>query len=67
MEIREARINAELTQKEMSELTTIPLRTIEEWERERRKPPKYVKFFVVDYLKRFRRIKKIKGIKIQKK
>lgn len=67
MEIREARINAELTQKEMSELTTIPRRTIEDWERGKSKPPKYVKFFVVDYLKRLKHIKKIKKIKIQKK
>ena len=63
MKIQEVRIKAGLSQKKMSELTSIPLRTIENWETGQRKPPEYVKNFVVDYLKRFVQIQKIKGAK----
>lgn len=63
MKIQEIRIKAGLSQKKMSELTSIPLRTIENWETGQRKPPKYVEKFVVDYLQRFIQIKKFKGAK----
>ena len=63
MTIKEARISAGISRKKMSELTNIPVRTIEDWEASKRKPPKYVKNFVVDYLKRFAQIKKFKGAK----
>lgn len=50
MTIKEARIAAGLTQKQMSDLFGIPLRTIESWEAEVRKPPEYVERLVVDKL-----------------
>lgn len=53
--IRDIRKNAGMTQKELSELTGIPKRTIENWENEYRKCPKYtlklIDFFVNNYLK----------------
>ena len=42
MEIKEIREYTDLTQKEFSKETGIPLRTIEDWESGRRKPPKYI-------------------------
>ena len=48
--LREARINAELTQQGMSDLMDIPKRTIEEWERGNRIPPNYVQRFVLNEL-----------------
>ena len=54
MTIREARIAAGLTQRKMSELLEIPLRTIEDWERGRSKPPIYVEKLVVEKLNRMK-------------
>lgn len=50
MTLKESRISAGLTQKQMSDLLEIPLRTIEEWEAGRRKPPTYVEKLIVDKL-----------------
>ncbi len=51
-EIRKARLEAKLTQQEMSEKMSIPKRTIEEWERNNRKPPEYVERLVIAELQR---------------
>ena len=51
-EIRTARLNANLTQAEMSKMLGIPKRTIEEWERDNRKPPEYVERLIIAELKR---------------
>lgn len=51
-EIKNARLNANLTQAEMSEKLGIPKRTIEEWERNNRKPPEYVERLVIAELNR---------------
>lgn len=48
--IKEARLAAGLTQKEMSAQFEIPLRTIEDWERGNRKPPAYVEKLIIEKL-----------------
>jgi DNA-binding transcriptional regulator YiaG len=50
--IREARLNAGLTQAKMSEVFEIPKRTIENWEAGIRKPPAYVEKLVIRELER---------------
>ncbi len=40
------------TQKEFSSITAIPLRTIEEWERGTRKPPKWMQRIILSSLKK---------------
>lgn len=42
MNIKEARIRYDLTQKQVSEITGIPVRTIQNWETGVRKCPDYV-------------------------
>ena len=42
MEIKELRQLTGLTQKQFAEHFKIPLRTVQEWEQERRTPPEYV-------------------------
>lgn len=42
MTIKDIRTYTDRTQKEFSEETGIPLRTIEDWEAGRRKPPQYI-------------------------
>lgn len=49
--IKEARQEAGLTIKRMSELLEIPTRTIEAWEAGDRKPPAYVERLIVKELK----------------
>lgn len=49
--IKETRAEYNITQKELSEITEIPLRTIENWESGKRKPSPWVEKLVVDYLK----------------
>ena len=51
MKIKQARKNAGITQKRMSELLNIPQRTIEDWETGKRTPPEYVKALVIEKLK----------------
>ena len=48
--IKEIRTNAGLTQKEMSELTKIPKRTIENWESGSRKPSEWVLVLIEYYV-----------------
>ena len=50
--LKETRLKAELTQKEMSDMLEIPVRTIQDWEREERKPPVYVEKLVLRELER---------------
>lgn len=52
MTIREARLNAGLTQAKMSEVFEIPKRTIENWETGKRTPPTYVEKLVIRELER---------------
>lgn len=52
MTIKEARLNAGLTQARMSELLEIPKRTIGDWETGTRKPPAYVEKLVIRELER---------------
>ena len=52
MTIREARLNAGLTQARMSELLEIPKRTIGDWETGKRMPPTYVEKLVIRELER---------------
>ena len=47
MTIRDVRQSASLTQKQMSDLLDIPLRTIEDWDSGRRKPPEYVVSLII--------------------
>lgn len=50
--IKEARQAAGLTQKRMSELLLIPLRTIENWESGKREPPLWAENLIVEKLQR---------------
>ena len=50
--IKEARLNAGLTQARMSELLEIPKRTIGDWETDTRKPPAYVEKLIIRELER---------------
>lgn len=50
MTIKEARTACGLTQRQMSGLFEIPLRTIESWESESRTPPPYVEKLIVEKL-----------------
>ena len=50
--IKEARLNAGLTQAQMSELLEIPKRTIGDWETGTRKPPAYVEKLIIRELER---------------
>lgn len=52
MTIKEARLAAGLTQKEMSEAMEIPVRTIGSWEDGSRKCPPYVERLVIRELQR---------------
>lgn len=58
-EFKEARMEAGLTQQQMADLMEIPLRTIQDWERERRSPPPYVRRFVLNELAELAAQKKI--------
>ena len=50
--IKEARQAAGLTQKRLSELLLIPLRTIENWESGKREPPLWAENLIVEKLQR---------------
>lgn len=50
MNIKEARIRYGLTQKQLSEITGVPERTIQNWEGGQRKCPDYVEKMVLDTL-----------------
>ncbi len=51
--IKDARAEYGITQKELSEMTKIPLRTIENWESGKRKPSPWVENLVYSYLKQY--------------
>lgn len=55
--IKEARQMAGLTQKRMSELLLIPLRTIENWESGKRNPPLWAENLIVEKLQTMRQEK----------
>lgn len=59
-EFKEARLAADLTQQQMADLMEIPLRTIQDWERDRRTPPPYVRRFVLNELKLMAESKNVK-------
>lgn len=50
MTIKEARIAANLTQRQLSDLLEIPLRTVENWEGGKSNPPAYVEKLVIEKL-----------------
>ena len=50
MNIKEAREQAGLSRAEMSRIFEIPLRTLEEWDAERRTPPPYVEKLIIEKL-----------------
>lgn len=50
--LKEARAKNGLSQQALSELTKIPLRTIEDWERGTRTPPEYVQRLLLNELNR---------------
>lgn len=50
MTIKEARIKAGLTQRDMTTLLLVPYRTVQDWEANRRKPPIYVEKLIVEKL-----------------
>lgn len=67
MLIKQTRLDYGLTQKELSELTEIPLRTIENWESGKRNPSDWVEKMVFAYLAQYPKnqdgiITKTKGI-----
>ncbi len=51
--LKEARAEYGITQKELSEITDIPLRTIENWESGKRTPSPWVEKMVYSYLKKY--------------
>ena len=50
MEIKSIRSAYHLTQQQMSDLTGIPRRTIEDWESGRRNPPEWLPKMIQSYL-----------------
>jgi len=55
--LKQARLDAGLTQKAMSEMFEIPLRTIVNWELGERKAPPYTEKLIIDKLKDMNRSK----------
>ncbi len=56
--IKETRTEYNMTQQELSEITDIPKRTIENWESGKRKPSPWVEKLVNSYIKQFPKNKK---------
>jgi DNA-binding transcriptional regulator YiaG len=52
MSIKDARLHALLTQRQVAELLGIPLRTIENWEGGKSTPPPYVERLIINELAR---------------
>ncbi len=50
--IKEMRKKYGLTQKQFSEITGIPKRTVESWEEEKRNPPEWLPKMIEVYLKK---------------
>lgn len=55
MTIKDARKAAGLTQQQMSDMTGIPKRTIQNWEGGINEPPKWVSNLVIDKLEQIRK------------
>ena len=55
--IKAARIAARLTQAQVYELLGIPLRTLQDWENDRRKPPEWAERLIIKELKKGRKEK----------
>ena len=53
--IKEARQAAGLTQKQMSELLEIPKRTIEDWDADKKHPPKWAEKLILEKLETLRK------------
>ena len=51
MFLKEERLKYGITQKNLSEITGIPIRTIENWENDVRKPSPWIKPLIISYLK----------------
>lgn len=49
-EIKKMRLELGLTQKQFSEITGIPKRTVESWEEEKRNPPEWLPKMIKCYL-----------------
>jgi DNA-binding transcriptional regulator YiaG len=60
-DIKDARMAAGLTQKGMSDILGIPMRTIEDWEAGRRNCPAYVERLIVKELKGLKEMKDRQG------
>lgn len=60
MTIREARKSVGITQRTLSELLEIPLRTIEDWDSGKRNPPRYVEKLIVEKILSFGENKRVK-------
>lgn len=58
MTIKSARLQAGLTQQKMSKMFEIPVRTIQDWESGRRKPPVWAEKLIIEKLKRITKITK---------
>lgn len=52
--IKAARIAAGLTQAEVYELLRIPLRTLQDWENERRTPPEWAELLIIEKLEQIK-------------
>ncbi|MCU0079360.1 helix-turn-helix domain-containing protein [Extibacter muris] len=48
--IRKSRMEAGLTQQQMSDMLEIPIRTIKDWEAATHNPPKYVEKLIIEKL-----------------
>lgn len=54
MTIKEAREKAGISRAEMSRRFEIPLRTLEDWETEKRTPPPYVAKLIIEKLEKMK-------------
>ena len=52
--IKDARIAAGLSQKKMSQILEIPVRTIQDWEGGKRQPPVYVEKLIIEKLEKLK-------------
>lgn len=52
--IKEARIAAGLSQKKMSQMLEVPVRTIQDWEGGKRQPPAYVEKLIIEKLEQLK-------------
>ncbi len=50
--IRETRKKLNFTQQKVSDIIGVPIRTLQDWEGERRKPPQYVESLIIEKLER---------------